>query len=84
MDSWLKVRRIVRRLSGFHCVFPRKTTGIRFLPGVFGAAQFVLPDVLEVPPISEHGNVGEIVELFGGPERLRTAVTELETLLYAA
>lgn len=49
-----------------------------------GAAQFVLPDVLEVPPISGHGNVGEIVTIFGGAEKLRKAVTELQTLLYAA
>src|SRR6059058_5663999 len=49
-----------------------------------GTAQFVLPDVLEVPPLSAHGNVGEIVSLFGGPEQLREAVVELQTLLYAA
>jgi type I restriction enzyme, R subunit len=49
-----------------------------------GAAQFVLPDVLEVPPINRHGNVMEIAALFGGPEKLRTAVNELQTLLYAA
>jgi len=49
-----------------------------------GDAQFVLPDVLHVPPISEHGTVPEIVELFGGPDQLRTAVTELQAELYAA
>jgi type I restriction enzyme R subunit len=49
-----------------------------------GTAQFVLPDVLEVPPISDHGNIGEIIKLFDGPEKLRKAVTELQTLLYAA
>ena len=36
-----------------------------------GDAQFVLPDVLKVPPISEHGTVAEIVELFGGADQLR-------------
>jgi type I restriction enzyme R subunit len=50
----------------------------------FGTAQFVLPDVLEVPPISEHGNVTEIAGRFGGPARLRDAVSQLQTLLYAA
>jgi type I restriction enzyme, R subunit len=35
-----------------------------------GAAQFELPDVPKVPPISERGNVVEIVRLFGGPEKL--------------
>jgi type I restriction enzyme R subunit len=49
-----------------------------------GAAQFVLPDVLQVPPINRHGNVIQISSLFGGPERLRQAVDELQTRLYAA
>ena len=49
-----------------------------------GTAQFVIPDVLKVPPISEHGNVIEIAAHFGGPEKLREAVNELQTLLYAA
>jgi type I restriction enzyme R subunit len=49
-----------------------------------GAAQFVIPDVLKVPPVSNHGNVSEIIEMFGGADRLRTAVTELQNLLYAA
>ena len=49
-----------------------------------GAAQFVMPEVLELPPISAHGNVMEIAGLFGGPAELRRAVTELQTLLYAA
>jgi type I restriction enzyme R subunit len=49
-----------------------------------GDAQFVLPDVLRVPPISNHGQVAEIVRLFGGVDRLRSAVTELQNELYAA
>jgi type I restriction enzyme R subunit len=49
-----------------------------------GDAQFVLPDVLRVPPLSRHGTVAEIVTLFGGAEQLRTAVTELQAQLYAA
>jgi type I restriction enzyme R subunit len=49
-----------------------------------GTAQFVIPDVLKVPPISERGNVIEIAKLFGGPEELRQAVAELQALLYAA
>ncbi len=47
-------------------------------------AQFVIPDVLKVPPISERGYVVEIANLFGGPDRLREAVNELQALLYAA
>jgi len=50
----------------------------------FGDAQFVLPDVLKVPPISRHGQVSDIVRLFGGAEALRAAVSELQGHLYAA
>ena len=49
-----------------------------------GDAQFVLPDVLKVPPLSRHGQVSDIIKIFGGPERLRAAVTELQSELYAA
>ena len=49
-----------------------------------GTTQFVIPDVLKVPPISERGNVIEIAALFGGPDNLREAVNELQALLYAA
>jgi type I restriction enzyme, R subunit len=49
-----------------------------------GAAQFVIPDVLKVPPISGHGNVREIAGLFGGPAELREAIHQLQRLLYAA
>jgi type I restriction enzyme R subunit len=51
---------------------------------VHGTAQFVIPDVLEVPPICDHGNVIEIARKFGGEDKLVEAVTELQTLLYAA
>jgi len=49
-----------------------------------GVAQFVLPDVLKVPPLSKHGNPLEIAEKFGGAEKLREAVSRLQALLYAA
>jgi type I restriction enzyme, R subunit len=49
-----------------------------------GIAQFVLPDVLRLPPISDHGQPREIIRIFGGADRLRQAVTDLQTLLYAA
>lgn len=49
-----------------------------------GLAQFKIPEVLKVPPISEHGNVGEISRFFGGGEKLRQAIDELQALLYAA
>jgi len=50
----------------------------------YGTAQFIIPDVLKVPPISNHGNVIEIADLFGGAEKLKEAVNQLQTLLYAA
>ena len=50
----------------------------------FGTAQFQIPDILKVPPISERGNVAEIAGLFGGAEQLRHAVGELQELLYTA
>jgi len=49
-----------------------------------GTAQFVLPDVLEIPPLSQHGNPMEIAGYFGGEDKLVSAVHELQTLLYAA
>ena len=49
-----------------------------------GTAQFVIPDVLELPPINSHGNVIEIATRFGGVEQLRDAVMQLQTLLYSA
>lgn len=49
-----------------------------------GTAQFVVPDVLEVPPISERGNVMQIARCFGGEEKLVEAIRKLQTLLYAA
>ncbi len=51
---------------------------------VYGDTQFVLPDVLKVPPLSERGQVGDIIRLFGGSDRLRRAVEELQEYLYAA
>jgi type I restriction enzyme, R subunit len=47
-----------------------------------GTAQFAVPDILKVPPISNHGNVLEITDKFGGAEHLRTAVESLQNLLY--
>ena len=48
-----------------------------------GTAQFVMPDVLEVPPISEHGNVIEIAQQVRRRRQAGEAVNELQTLLYA-
>ncbi len=50
----------------------------------YDIAQFKIPDILKVPPISERGNVLEISKFFGGAERLREAVTTMQKFLYAA
>lgn len=49
-----------------------------------GELDLTLPDVLKVRPISDHGNVNEIIGKFGGADRLRKAVNQLQALLYAA
>ena len=49
-----------------------------------GTAQFVIPDVLELPPINKHGNVMKTARRFGAEEKLAEAVTQLQTLLNAA
>ncbi len=48
-----------------------------------GTAQFRIPDILKLPPISGRGTVLEIASLFNGSENLRGAVSEMQTLLYA-
>jgi type I restriction enzyme R subunit len=47
-----------------------------------GVEQFKIPDALKVPPISNHGNVSEIIKAFGGPEMLKSAVMGLQSMLY--
>jgi len=49
----------------------------------FGPSQFSIPDTLQVPPISEHGNVMEIARLFGGAQQMKQAVDRLQAMLYA-
>jgi type I restriction enzyme R subunit len=49
----------------------------------FGPSQLDIPNALQVPPISERGNVMEIARLFGGAPRMKQAVDKLHTLLYA-
>ncbi len=49
-----------------------------------GTAQFTAPDVFEVPPISQHGNLNEIANKFGGTEKLMEAFSKLQEYLYAA
>lgn len=50
----------------------------------FAISQFGLPENLKVPPFSTHGQIDDIVKLFGSAEQLRAAVTELQNSLYAS
>ena len=50
----------------------------------YGTAQFQIPEILKVPPISERGTVPQIAALFGGADKLRGAVNEMQALLYAS
>lgn len=50
----------------------------------FGTAQFQIPEILKLPPISDRGTVLEIAALFGGADKLRSAVQEMQSLLYAS
>ena len=49
-----------------------------------GVAQFTIPDVLKLEPISSQGNVMEIASHFGGPAKLREAVHQLQNMLYSS
>ena len=49
-----------------------------------GVTEFNIPDALKVPPLSDRGNVSEIIEFFGSVDSLRQAVTYLQAELYAA
>ena len=50
----------------------------------YGTAQFQMPDILKVPPISQRGTVTDIIRLFGGAEHLRQALQKMQQYLYAA
>ena len=50
----------------------------------YGPEELEIPEALHVPPISDFGNVPEILKIFGGTGQLRKAVETLQKLLYAA
>jgi type I restriction enzyme, R subunit len=49
-----------------------------------GPTEFSIPDSLKVPPLSDLSNVAEITQRFGGEDEFRSAVVQLQELLYAA
>ena len=50
----------------------------------YGTAQFQIPEILKVPPISERGTVTDIIRLFGGASHMRDALAKMQQYLYAA
>lgn len=50
----------------------------------YSTAQFQIPQILKIPPISDRGTVSEIAAFFGGAENMRAAVNEMQSLLYAS
>ncbi len=48
----------------------------------YGATQLNDSNILKVPPLSLHGNVLEIAQLFGGLDELKSGLDEMQTLLY--
>jgi type I restriction enzyme, R subunit len=50
----------------------------------YGTAQFQVPEILKVPPISQRGTVPDIIRMFGGAEHLRRALQKMQQHLYAA
>ena len=50
----------------------------------YGTAQFQISEILKVPPISERGTVPQIAGFFGGAEKLRSGVQQMQALLYAS
>lgn len=49
-----------------------------------GVNQLELKDVLKLPEFARYGNVSEIARHFGGTAKLKKAVDQLQSLLYAA
>jgi type I restriction enzyme R subunit len=48
-----------------------------------GLAQFKMPEILKIPPILQHGNPLEISRKFGGEKYLRSALSQMQAMLYA-
>jgi len=48
----------------------------------YGVEQFKIPDILKIAPIDKHGNILEIVKLFGKSEDLKNALLRMQSLLY--
>ncbi len=49
----------------------------------YGLKELDDPNILNVPPISEKGNLMEIADAFGGTEELKAALSRLQNMIYA-
>lgn len=47
-----------------------------------GDAQFEIPEIFDVAPLTAYGTFDEIAREFGGPENLGKAIRDLQSLLY--
>ena len=77
-----KAERKKNKRADFQLVAVRK-----HLPDVLTAVaperRYVASRRRKVRPISDHGNVNEIIGKFGSADQLRNAVNQLQSLLYA-
>ena len=48
----------------------------------YGVTQLTDPNILQIPPISQKGSPFEIAKLFGGIEKLRKVLSDLQRFLY--
>jgi len=49
-----------------------------------GPQQLIMPASLKVKAVEQYGNVREIAAKFGGADKLKQAVDQLQSLLYSA
>jgi type I restriction enzyme R subunit len=81
-----RAERLLKERKEFFLRFPEKARDVlhdilnKYVD--YGTAQFAIPEILKVPPISERGSVMDISQMFGGAEKLKSAVNELQALLY--
>ena len=48
----------------------------------FGVTQLTDPNIIRIPPISQKGSPFEIAKLFGGIQKLRKVLNDLQLFLY--
>jgi type I restriction enzyme R subunit len=48
----------------------------------YGVTQLTDPNILQIPPISQKGSPFEIAKLFGGIDKLRKVLSDLQRFLY--